>query len=223
MSGAAGTQLDAQLRARVELALEEGRRVGFLGPGDIGPHIDHALDFVSILHALGAGRVLDLGAGGGLPGLVILAAMPDVSMVLLDAHQRRSAFLRQAVEALGWSDRVEVVAARAEDAGRDPRHRGMFHTVVARSFGPPAVTAECGAPFLHPGGHLVVSEPPELEVGRWPAAGLEQLGLRTIGVPDGAPITHRFTVLQASATCSDRFPRRAGVPARRPLFVPQET
>jgi 16S rRNA (guanine527-N7)-methyltransferase len=207
----------------LQVVLEDARRWGFLGPGDVGPHIDHALDFASILQALAAERIVDLGSGGGLPGMVIGAALPAVTLVLVDAHQRRTTFLRQVVDGFGWADRVEVVAARAEEFGRAAARRAAFDAVVARSFGLPAVTAECAAPLLRTGGHLVVSEPPHAGGDRWPADDLAVLGLRRVEPPADMSLGHHFAVLRADAPCPDRFPRRTGVPARRPLFVPRET
>src|SRR5947209_11675618 len=70
-------------------------------------------------------RLIDIGSGGGLPGLPLKLARPQLSLTLLEANRRKAAFLVQAVAKLGL-DGVEVVAARAEDAGRDPRHRENY-------------------------------------------------------------------------------------------------
>jgi 16S rRNA (guanine527-N7)-methyltransferase len=90
--------------------------------------------------------------------------------------------------------------------------------VTARSFGRPAVVAECAAPLLKPGGWLVVSEPPAAdrpETPRWPAVALGQFGL----VPEEqAREGFEYQVLRQHEACPDRFPRRTGVPAKRPLF-----
>lgn len=151
-----------------------------------------------------------------MPGLVLAERWTDTTIVLLDARARRTAFLADAVVALGWAGRVQVVTARAEVAGRDPALRRSFDAVTARSFGAPAVTAECGAPFLRPGGVLVVAEPPGADPARWPASGLAIVGL----VDEGVTQTSGGTVrrLRAPAGCDDRFPRANGVPASRPLF-----
>jgi 16S rRNA (guanine527-N7)-methyltransferase len=102
-----------------------------------------------------------------------------------------------------------VRTARAEAV---PDLRGRFVAVVARSFGPPAVTAECGAPLLEVGGRLVVSEPPRTE-GRW--AGCAVLG---VGPAVRLPGPPTLVVLTQVAACPDRFPRRTGLPAKRPLW-----
>ena len=89
--------------------LAEARQRGFLGPGPVEPHLDHARAFAVAVPDVPA-RVLDLGAGGGLPGLVLaVECWPTARWVFLDAQQKRTDFLREAVHALDLVDRVEVV------------------------------------------------------------------------------------------------------------------
>src|SRR5260221_6646723 len=94
-------------------------------PGLMG-RPEHALieDSLVLLDFLPPGqlRVIDVGSGGGLPGLPLRLARPDLSLTLLEANQRKAAFLVQAAATLGLSN-VEVVARRAEEAGHDPVHR----------------------------------------------------------------------------------------------------
>lgn len=167
-------------------------------------------------------RALDLGAGGGLPGLVLAATVwPLTRWCLLDARARRTAFLTDAVERLGVTDRVEVVTIRAEEHGRRQEQRGAYDLVVARSFAAPGVTAECAAPLLRPGGHLVVSEPPTSTTDeRWPPTALAQLGFdpaQALVAGEGEDATHLVRIRLASAP-PDQYPRRVGIPAKRPLF-----
>ena len=139
---------------------------------------------------------------------------PECAVVLVDASARRTEFLRRAVERLRFM-RVSVLRCRAEVAGRDPARRAQADLVVARGFGPPAVTAECAAPLLRIGGRLIVSDPPDGGASRWPDAGLAELGLgarRQVRVPAA------FSVVEQRRLCPDRFPRRVGVPTKRPLF-----
>jgi 16S rRNA (guanine527-N7)-methyltransferase len=193
--------------------LEQSRHRGFLGPGPLEPHIERALAALALLPEP-LDRALDLGSGGGLPGLPLALARPDVRWTLLDGSATRCRFLEETLTPLGLASRVEVVQSRAEAMGRDPGRRGVFEVVVARSFGPPAVTAECAAPFLRVGGRLVVAEPPG-PVDRWPAAGLVPLGMepeKRITEPAA------YQVLRQVEPCPDRYPRRIGIPAKRPLF-----
>lgn len=193
--------------------LERARRLGVLGPGPVLDHVAHAEGFVAALAPLAPGSiVVDLGSGGGVPGLVVAEARSDLEVVLLDSLERRIALLDEAVLTLGWTGRVRTVEARAEELGRSTEWRGAVDGVTARSFGPPAVVAECAAPLLRVGGLLVVSEPPE-DSDRWPAAGLELVGLVTDeGAPPGM---HRC---RQARSCPEDYPRRVGLPAKRPLF-----
>jgi len=195
--------------------LERARALGFLGPGDIAGHVEHARAFASAADGV-PGRVLDLGSGGGVPGLVLASeAWTSSAWLLLDASERRCAFLVEAVAELGLGARVEVRRDRAELAGRNPGLRAQFDAVVARGFAPPAVTAECAAPFLAVGGQALVSEPPAVEPGRWPAAELAEVGLADEGLVEDPVHLRR---LRQVGLCPDRFPRRDGVPAKRPLW-----
>jgi 16S rRNA (guanine527-N7)-methyltransferase len=208
---------------RVAELLEESRRRGFLGPGPIEAHLDHAQAFAVVWQdSAPPGVVVDLGAGGGLPGLVLAAAFwPSTKWVFLDAQTKRTEFLSEAVADLGLQDRIRVVTERAEAFGRSPQARGAYDAVLARSFAGPAVTAECAAPLLRPGGRLVVSEPPDGRVGRrWPDAGLAELGCGPAAILEvaggGSPV-HLASIVQLEP-CPERYPRRVGVPSKRPLF-----
>jgi 16S rRNA (guanine527-N7)-methyltransferase len=197
--------------------LERSQELGFLGPNPVEAHVAHALGFAGLVEKPPA-RFLDLGSGGGVPGLVLaVEAWPSATGVLLDAGERRVAFLEEAVEGLGLTSRLTVVRSRAETAGRDEALRGSVDVVVARSFAAPPVTAECAAPFLRAGGTLVVSEPPaELGRGdRWPAPGLALVGLEPVAA---VAEPHAFRSFRQEIPCSERYPRREGIPSKRPLW-----
>lgn len=193
--------------------LEEAREYGFLGPGPLETHLVSARRFLAAIEPLCPGRVLDLGSGGGVPALPLVLWMPTTRFVLIEVTERRVAFLREVAERLGLEDRLDIVHERAELAGRRPELRGSCDAVTARSFAPPGVTAECGAPFLALGGVLVVSEPPE-PVDRWNPDGLAELGLGQADVNDSPGVA----LMRQERPCPDRYPRRVGIPAKRPLF-----
>jgi len=206
--------------------LRQAQDLGFIGPGSIEDARRHAERLCDLaLEGLASEGLatepgwswIDLGSGGGLPGLVLAGRLPEgCTGTLLDSQRRRTHFLAEAVDRLGFADRIEVVTARAEDAGRDPSRRERYALVIARSFGSPAVTAECAVAFLRPGGRLVVSEPPEPDPRRWDAFGLAQLGLSAPDlVAEGE--THA-AVLHRIGPLDPRWPRKEGIPAKRPLW-----
>jgi 16S rRNA (guanine527-N7)-methyltransferase len=195
--------------------LEGAQERGLVGPGPLDAHLSHSLAWAA---ALGPApeRFVDLGSGGGVPGLVLALCWPDTRAVLLDAHQRAVAWILEATERLGLGGRVQAVAERAETAGRDPGFREAFSLAVARGFAAPAVTAECGSAFVVPGGRLSVSEPPGSDPARWPAEELEVLALRrTETLVEGGT---SFVVLEKTGPLDTRWPRRVGQPRRRPLW-----
>lgn len=212
--------IDRERAGALWAALERSRSLGALSDRPLEIQVRHAWAFGDAVVDMGpdvaSGPMLDLGSGGGLPGLVLAHRWPERAMVLLDAAQRRCSLLEQAVDRCGLADRVRVVCARAEAAGRDPALRGRFSVVVARSFGAPAVVAECAAPFLVVGGILVVSEPPEGRPDRWPADRLADVGL--VPVATRSEPVH-LQVLRQVHECPARYPRRVGVPAKRPIYV----
>jgi 16S rRNA (guanine527-N7)-methyltransferase len=194
--------------------LERARALGFLGPGPAEEQLEHAEAFLPRIEELDvpAGSVaIDLGSGGGVPGLVLAAARPDLRWRLVDAMAKRTAVLDQAVAELGLE--VEVVTSRAETHARAAR--GSAALVVARGFGPPAVLAECAAPLLETGGHLVVSEPPGGDPARWPSGPVAELGLLLQHVHLGPPA---FAVLRQVHPAPLDVPRRDGMPAKRPRW-----
>jgi 16S rRNA (guanine527-N7)-methyltransferase len=194
--------------------LREAQGRGFIGAGPVTFHRDHSRAFARLVPSEPR-RAVDLGSGAGLPGLVLAGEWPSSRWTLLEVSTRRAEFLRWAVDKLGLAERVGVLCQRAEVAGHDPAWRGHADVVVARSFGPPAVTAECGAAFLRVGGSLVVAEPPGRPPDRWSPEGLELLGL-VLAASTTTPWA--FQRLALATACPDRFPRRPGIPRKRPLW-----
>ena len=197
--------------------LATARDLGFTGPTPEDLQIERSLAYAAIIHPVS--RALDLGSGGGLPGLVLVAAWPATEWCLVDSSQKRTDWLKRAAASLGVTSRCHVICDRAENLGRGPL-RTTFDLVTARSFGPPGATAECAAPFLKLGGELVVADPPDPSAGRWPRAGLEHLGLVHVSTEAVATAAGPVTLsrLTARSVCPDRFPRRVGVPFKRLLF-----
>jgi 16S rRNA (guanine527-N7)-methyltransferase len=193
--------------------LEAGQRRGAVGPGALDDAVRHAEAFFTGLHPEPGWRCIDLGSGGGLPGLPLALAHPATTWTLVDAWEARVVALDRAIRTLELGDRVTALHARAEELARGPM-RGSADVVAARSFGPAAATAECAAPLLRVGGLLIVSVPADGD--QWPADGVPELGLAVVRTWEAAG--GRYRMFRATAPAADRFPRRPAAQRRRPVF-----
>jgi 16S rRNA (guanine527-N7)-methyltransferase len=209
----------------VALLLDANRRVNLtrvVEPASVARlHLLDALSGLPVLDALPrTGRCLDLGSGGGVPGLVLALARPEQRWVLVDSVHKKADALRGFVAALGMGN-VEVVAERAEILGRDPRHREAHDVVVARACASLPILAEYALPLIALGGALVAWKGPiaddELRAGRAAAAacGGGAPSVRPAGFAELGD--HRLVVIAKGSPTPDRYPRRPGEPGRRPL------
>jgi 16S rRNA (guanine527-N7)-methyltransferase len=165
-----------------------------------------------------ARRLVDVGSGAGLPGIPIKIARPDLDVTLIESDQAKAAFLVHACAALGL-ERVEVVARRAEEAGHDPRLREAFDVAVARALAPLPVLVELCLPLVRVGGRLLAQKT-EAEDPTAAARAIRLLGGELSGVhaaPSVARSSGTIVVIEKLRPTPSLYPRRAGVPARRPL------
>lgn len=204
--------------AALEELLTEARRYGFLGPGPVRDQIARSLAFTKVMTTTPR-LAVDLGSGGGVPGLVLALAWPGTRWVFVESNRRRAAWLEGAGARLGAGNRLQVLCDRAENVGRST-WRGSADLVTARSFAPPAPTAECAAPLLRLGARLLVADPPDHPSSRWPAEGLAEVGLvqenAQVVETDAGPAS--ISSFAAVSVCPSRYPRRVGIPLKRPLF-----
>src|SRR6266576_6370663 len=115
-------------------------------------------DSLVLLEHLGDAKTLvDVGSGGGLPGLPLKIVRPDIAVTLVEADSGKAAFLVQACARLGLFD-VEVVARRAEEVGHDARYRESFDVAVARALAPLPVLVELCLPLVRIGGNLLAQK-----------------------------------------------------------------
>ena len=184
-----------------------------------GPAADLIDDSLVLLEHLGdAEKLVDVGSGGGLPGLPLKIARPELEVTLVEADQDKAAFLVRACAALGLQD-VEVVAKRAEEAGQDPLYREAFDIVVARALAPMPVLAELCLPLVKVGGRLLAQKTSSEDVDR-AARAIAVLGgaLNSVAAaPSAARGAGTVVVVDKVRPTPPAYPRRPGVPNRKPL------
>jgi 16S rRNA (guanine527-N7)-methyltransferase len=194
---------------------------GLFSRGDMARLAEHVADGsggAATLEQLGAKRIVDIGSGGGIPGLPLAIELPAAELHLVESQGWKADFLRTCARALDLESRVNVHTCRAEELvpvlGRETCDAG-----TARALAAPLVVAEYLSPLVRVGGHLVLwSTAAQAEDAL--VAPHERLGL---GEPTlhPTPSTLRvdgvLIVWPKLSPCTDRVPRRTGVAARRPL------
>ncbi len=191
-------------------------------------HIFDALTLIPVLSELGEGAsIVDIGSGGGIPGLPLAITMPGCSFTLVDATKKKTDFLRDAAKALGLTN-VTVICGRAEalgqdrgvktSSGREGGTREAFDGAIARAVGRMAMLAELTIPLVKVGGLIVMTkgQKADEELGEAKRA-LHLLHTNHIGTIDTP--TGRIVVLEKQRTTPRDYPRRDGEPKRSPLGV----
>jgi 16S rRNA (guanine527-N7)-methyltransferase len=166
-------------------------------------HLDDALTAVPLLEE---GPVVDVGSGGGSPGLPLATARPDLRFDLLESTRKKCDFLERWLAEFA---NASVVCARAEDFARGAG-RDAYGTAVARALAPPPVAAEWCLPLVRPGGRAILFVGPSVDKVAVAKAANEVAG----ELEDAPP---GFILLRKTGPTPERFPRRPGVARKRPL------
>lgn len=163
--------------------------------------------------------LVDVGSGTGVPGIPLKILVPSLTLTVVEAKHRKVEFLEALLSELDLSD-VTVMPRRAEESGRDPRHRDQYDFAVAKALAPLRTLVELTLPFLRMGGVVIAPKGKETEAEVKDARiALEMLkgALRAVEpLPLSEPQQHVILVDKELPTPL-RFPRRPGVPAKRPL------
>lgn len=217
----------ARLERYAERVLEENRRTNLTSVRDReGIYTRHFAESLALLRALEdrglvASPLIDIGTGAGFPGLPMKIARPDLEVTLLEATGKKARFLEAVVAELELEG-VTVVEGRAEEIARDPAHREAYPLALARAVAPLRVLLEYALPFVEVGGALAAPKgsaaPREL---REAAHALELLGGEVLSaerleLPVEGPAPTLVIVRKVAAT-PEGYPRRPGMPAKRPL------
>ncbi|HSK16615.1 MAG TPA: RsmG family class I SAM-dependent methyltransferase [Gaiellaceae bacterium] len=172
-------------------------------------HVDGALAAAALVEA---GPVVDVGSGGGSPGIPIAAARPDLEVVLLESQRRKCAFLEAAAAAF---ENARVVCARAEEHGR-AEGREAYGTAVAQALAPPPVALEWCLPLVRTGGRVVLLAG-ETDLERAATAAAAVGGGEPRVVPLSGSERRVLLSVEKTGPTPVRFPRRPGAARKRPL------
>ena len=194
---------------------------GIREPGAVATaHVVDSLSGVAVLRERGIDRFIDLGSGGGYPGLPIAAALPSARALLLEPVAKKAAFLSTLVAATGLDGTVEAAAVRAEALAADGRHRGRWPGVTVRAVGSLAELVELAFPLLESGGALVAWKRGDLDrelaaaERAIDALGGGSLAVRPVAV-DGLD-RHCLVVATSRGRVPPGYPRDPGTRKRRP-------
>ncbi|MGC9521180.1 MAG: 16S rRNA (guanine(527)-N(7))-methyltransferase RsmG [Anaerolineae bacterium] len=195
---------------------------------DTGIQIRHYLDSLSCLLALQAGErfgsreIIDVGTGAGFPGIPLKIVCPSIKLTLLEATGKKVRFLQHIVDQLHLEN-VTVIHGRAEELGQDPRYRERYDWAVARAVADLPILVEYLLPLVRVGGRALAQKgegaPAEVQRSEW---ALKQLGgqIRRLIPVDlrGLSETRYLVVLDKVAATPAKYPRRPGMPSKRPLL-----
>ena len=170
-------------------------------------------------------QLIDVGTGGGFPGLALAIALPGARLTLVDSVQRKIEAVRAMAAALGLEDRLEFCSDRIETLGRSQPWRGRYDWALARAVAPAPVVAEYLVPLLKPTGQALLYR------GQWSSDDEQQLtaaaallkarvsAVEGTELPAGRGQRHAIS-LSPIAPCPMRYPRAVGLPAKQPLGSP---
>lgn len=192
--------------------------------------VKHFLDSLTLVPRLphllpSEGRLIDVGSGPGFPGLPLAIVQPELHVTLLEATGKKVAFLRHAVELLGLEN-VQPLQGRAEHVARLLDHREVYDLAVARALASIATLTELLMPLVRVGGYAVLMKK-QSEVGREVTEACPALQALHASIAEVVPShvaglleDRALVVIKKLGATPERFPRRPGVPHRRPLQAP---
>jgi 16S rRNA (guanine527-N7)-methyltransferase len=208
-----------------DLLLAWNQRVNLTAiTGDEDIQIRHFLDSLTCIIVTGdlSGRsVVDAGTGAGFPGLPLKIYYPEMRLTLIESVGKKTNYLRVVVEELGLKD-VRIISERLEIVGQDPDYRESFDWAVSRGVAKFSVLMEYLLPLCRVGGQALAQKGEgALEASKSAAQAISLLGggepeIRPVILPD-RKLTHYLVVIPKIAQTPLKYPRRPGIPSKRPL------
>jgi len=166
-------------------------------------------------------RIIDVGTGGGIPGIPIKIMFPEIGLVLLEATRKKADFLSHVVSKLGITD-TEIVTGRAEEIARVSNYREQFDIVLSRAVAPLAVLAELTLPFCVSGGEVIAYKKGDIvQEVQLAEKAIELLGgrlreIKPVTIPELTD-DRKLVIIEKVSPTPDKYPRRPGMPSKRPL------
>ena len=189
--------------------------------------LKHFLDSLTLVPALedeawikGDFLILDVGTGAGVPGVPLKIFLPKIRLFLLESMVKKITFLKHLVDRLDLED-VDILTGRAEDIAHQKNYREKFDLVVSRAVGKLSTIAELTLPFCRQGGLFIAPKKGQIEEEVSQARqAIDTLGgrLREVRKVDLEGLEPRsLVIVEKIGSTPHHYPRRAGVPAKRPL------
>ncbi|NLV87859.1 MAG: 16S rRNA (guanine(527)-N(7))-methyltransferase RsmG [Tissierellia bacterium] len=166
-------------------------------------------------------KLIDIGTGGGFPGLPLKIYNEELNVTLLDSLNKRITFLKEVIDTLGL-DNIEAIHGRAEELGRDEKHREQYDISISRAVASLNTLSEYCMPFVKVGGHFISMKGPDVEDELKDAEkAIKTLGgklvkVESIKIPQ-SDIVHSLIIIEKIKETPTKYPRSGGKPKKNPL------
>lgn len=169
-----------------------------------------------------AKNIIDIGTGGGFPGIPMKIIKPDINIVLLDSLNKRINFLNEVIKEIQL-DNIKTIHGRAEDFAQDTKYREKFDVAVSRAVANLTVLSEFCIPYVKVGGYFVAMKGPAVEEEiKQSKNAIRMLGGRVEHIEkvqiEDSDFNHNLVIIKKIAKTPKVYPRKAGMVSKNPLF-----